>query len=154
LLKAKREGLTRFVGISGHCRPGRFVRILNEFDIDVMMNAVNFVDRHTYNFEQQVWPIAKHQNVGLVAMKVFGGPEGKAMSSKMPVQYIPQAVRYALSLPGAAAAVLGMSSREELHQNVGLARDYKPLTAEEQAGLDKIGTEMAKEWGARFGPIA
>jgi len=153
LLKAKQEGLVRFVGISGHSRPARFIKILNDFDIDVMMTAVNFVDRHVYNFEETVWPLAKEKNVGLVAMKVFGGPEGKTLSSKMTAEHIPLAVRYALGLPGAAMAVLGMASRAELHQNIALARAYQPLTTEEQATLKTIGTALAKEWGPRFGAV-
>src|SRR5262245_33334261 len=39
LEKARRDGLTRFVGVSGHCRPGRFLKALQEWDFDVMMNA-------------------------------------------------------------------------------------------------------------------
>jgi predicted aldo/keto reductase-like oxidoreductase len=50
-------------------------------------------------------------------------------------------------------AVLGMASREELHQNIALARAYKPLTTEEQIMLNELGTTLAKEWGARFGPV-
>ena len=69
LEKAKRDGLTRFVGVSGHNRPERFLTALKEWDFDVMMNAVNLVDRHTYAFEDVVWPAARKQNVGLVAMK-------------------------------------------------------------------------------------
>jgi predicted aldo/keto reductase-like oxidoreductase len=153
LLKAKRDGLARFVGISGHCRPGRFVRILNEFDIDVMMTAVNFVDRHIYNFEDKVWPVAKAKNVGLAAMKVFGGPHGAAMRGMMPEEHLPVSVRYALGLPGAAIAVLGMNSREQLRQNVKLTQEYKPLTERERAKIDLIGPVLAREWGARFGKV-
>ena len=73
LMKAKAQGLTRFVGLSGHSRPLRFLHALREFQIDVLLNAVNFVDRHTYNFEEQVWPSAAHSQIGLIAMKVYGG---------------------------------------------------------------------------------
>ena len=73
LLKAKSIGLTRFVGLSGHSRPQRFLHALRQFEIDVLLNAVNFVDRHTYNFEEQVWPAAVQANIGLIAMKVYGG---------------------------------------------------------------------------------
>jgi len=100
-----------------------------------------------------VWPYAREKNVGLAAMKVFGGPHGKAMSSFMPAQHIPLSVRYALGLPGAAIAVLGMNSRQQLHENIKLVQSYKPLTAQEQATLAKIGPVLAKEWGARFGKI-
>jgi len=55
LLKAKRDGLIRYIGVSGHSRPARFLTLLREADLDVMMCAVNFVDRHTYDFENGVW---------------------------------------------------------------------------------------------------
>src|SRR5437870_2304679 len=73
LEKAKKDGLTRFVGVTGHNRPEKFAQVIAKRDIDAMMNAVNVVDRHTYDFEQIVWPVARAKNVGLVAMKVFGG---------------------------------------------------------------------------------
>src|SRR5690606_35250515 len=73
VMKAKEEGLTRFVGVSGHCRPQRFVDALKEFSFDVVMTAANFVDVHTYNFEETVWPLAQEKGAALVAMKVLGG---------------------------------------------------------------------------------
>src|SRR5258707_216318 len=48
LEKARRDGLTRFVGVSGHNRPGRFLTALRERDFDVQMNAVSLVARHIY----------------------------------------------------------------------------------------------------------
>src|SRR5262245_8243471 len=71
--KAKKEGLTRFVGITGHNRPEKFAEVIARRDIDVMMNAINIVDRHTYAFEDIVWPLARQKNIGLAAMKVYGG---------------------------------------------------------------------------------
>ena len=38
-----------------------------------MMNAVNFVNQHTYDFEHKVWSRALEKNIGLVSMKVLGG---------------------------------------------------------------------------------
>ena len=73
LVKAKKMGLTKFIGLSGHNRPGRFVDAIQRFEVDVLLNVVNFADRHTYNFEEQVWTVANRLNLGLIAMKVFGG---------------------------------------------------------------------------------
>ncbi len=156
LMKAKRDGLTRFVGISGHHRPGKFLRALAEYDIDVIMCAVNFADRHTYNFEQKVFPVAAKKNTGLVAMKVFGGAnwQSKEMSNRMmPPEHLRTAFRYALSLPRVSLAVLGMASREELHQNLAWARQFKPLTEKERAALVPTGRNIAERWGAHFGPV-
>src|SRR5262245_38941069 len=101
LTKAKKDGLTRFVGVSGHNRPGRFLQALKEWDFDVMMNAVSLVSRHIYDFEGKVWPTAKKKGVALVAMKVFGGQAkgGVAKGARMPEELKPAALRYALGLP-------------------------------------------------------
>jgi hypothetical protein len=41
LEKAKKDGLTRFVGITGHNRPEKFAQVIARRDIDVMMNPVS-----------------------------------------------------------------------------------------------------------------
>jgi uncharacterized protein len=80
LEKARNDGLTRFLGVSGHNRPWRFLKALEEWDFDVMMNAVSVVSRHIYNFENQVWPVAAAKGLGLLAMKVFGGVKDSVTS--------------------------------------------------------------------------
>jgi uncharacterized protein len=157
LLKAKKEGLTRFVGVSGHNRPAKFLRALEEFDIDVLMNAVNFADRYTYGFEEKVWPAAARKKVGLVAMKVFGGMkyhEQTMTNSQLPAEHLDMAFRYALSLPNVACAVIGMGTREELRQNLARARAFKPLSEEERADLAAVGRRLAKQLGPHYGPVS
>ena len=73
LVKQKEAGKFRFLGISGHNRPDKFVPLLETDEVDVLLTVVNFVDRHTYNFEDKVLPVARKHNTGIVAMKVFGG---------------------------------------------------------------------------------
>src|SRR5207244_11801885 len=104
LEKAKKDGLNRFVGITGHNRPEKFAQVIARRDIDIMMNAVNVVDRHTYSFETIVWPLARKKNVGLAAMKVFGGG---ITACKMPEELRQASFRFALSVPRVATAVHG-----------------------------------------------
>ena len=153
---ARKEGLTQFVGISGHNRPDKFLSVLERFEIDVMMNAVNFADQFTYGFDQKVWPVAARKKVGLVAMKVFGGMGNDKgfSSSALPVAHVPLALRYALSVPNVSLAVIGMATEEELRKNVALARAFKPLSAQEQAEAARLGKEFAAKWGEHFGPAA
>jgi predicted aldo/keto reductase-like oxidoreductase len=154
LVKAKREGLTRFIGISGHNRPWKFLRVLKEYQIDVMMNAVNFVDKHTYDFEGAVWPTAAKHNIGLVAMKVFGGEKGVSLSnSMMPLEHHEQAFRYALSQPHVALACIGMATSAELRRNVAWAKSFTPMTAQEIAALHAVGKELAAKWKHHFGAV-
>lgn len=155
--KAKRDGLTRFVGVSGHNRPARFLKALEEWDFQVMMNAVSPVARHIYNFEEKVWPTAAKKGVALVAMKVFGGAPGgekKPKGARLPDRLLPSALRYALALPGLSLAVVGIHDDDELKQDLAWLRDNKPLTAEEMAELDKPAKELATQWKAVYGPVA
>ncbi len=157
LMKAKSLGLTRFVGLSGHSRPSRFVQALRYFEIDVLLNAVNFVDRHTYNFEEQVWPAAAQANIGLIAMKVFGGaqdpPPFTLSHARMPVEYHEVAFRYALSQPHVCCAVIGMATPQELEENLGRARRFQPLSAGEARRLSAAGALLANQWLDHLGPV-
>lgn len=155
LAKAKAEGLTRFIGITGHSRPARFLAILERFEIDAMMCAVSFVDRHTYGFEEQVFPVAAKKGVALVAMKVFGGMRtSNAPGAKCPAGFHELALRYALGLSGLALAVIGMTSREELAENLERARAFRPLAEEERRQLLERGKELSEVWGAHLGPVS
>ena len=158
LMKAKSLGLTRFVGLSGHSRPSRFVQAVRQFDIDVLLNAVNFVDRHTYNFEEQVWPAAAQANIGLIAMKVFGGaqdpPPNTLSHSQIPVDYHDMAFRYALSQPHVCCATIGMATHRELEENLRRARMFTPLSIGEARRLHDVGAPLARRWTDHFGPVS
>lgn len=159
LLKQKQAGRCRFVGISGHNLPARFTAFLESGDVDVVLMAMNYVDRHTYNFEEKILPLARRRNAGVVAMKVFGAPDPKTGSwdtrkAKPMVgeANLELAVRYALSLPGVSTVNLGVHTAEQLRQNVEMVKRFRPLSAdEERAALDK-GKELAAVWGPHFGP--
>jgi uncharacterized protein len=156
LAKAKRDGLTRFLGVSGHNRPERFLKALQEWDFDVMMNAVSLVARHIYNFEEKVWPAAAKKGVALVAMKVFGGAPGgekQPKGSRLPDDLKQAGLRYALGLPQVTTVVLGIHDDEELKQNLGWVRDFKPLAADELKELDRTTQALAKEWGNVYGAV-
>jgi aryl-alcohol dehydrogenase-like predicted oxidoreductase len=144
LEKAKKDGLTRFVGITGHNRPEKFAKVIAHRDIDAMMNAVNIVDRHTYAFEDLVWPEARKKNVGLAAMKVFAGG---ITACKMPEALRHASFRFAQSVNGVALTVIGMGTEKELEQNVEWAKTFKAMTADEATELKKTTVELAKEWG-------
>jgi predicted aldo/keto reductase-like oxidoreductase len=153
LLKAQRDGLTRFIGISSHNRPERCLAVLKEFKIQVMMNAVSFVLRHIYNFEEEIWPEASRRGVALAAMKVYGGgikPAGGRIKSKD----VFDAFRYAQSLPNIATVVVGMHDQKELDENIRFCRTYQPLTDEELMQLLSRGKKLAETWGTPHGPVS
>jgi predicted aldo/keto reductase-like oxidoreductase len=157
LARAQRDGLVRFIGVSGHNRPARFLRVLREFEVQVMMIAVNFVARHIYRFETEVWPEAQKQGVALVAMKVYGGVAGgqqQPKGARIPVNDLHDAFRYAQGLPGVATVVLGLHDGAELKQSIDWATNYTPLDDAELSVLLARGKKLADQWGEVYGPVA
>lgn len=160
LLRQKQAGKCRFVGVSGHNLPGRFPPFLETGDVDVLLVPVNYVDRHTYRFEEDVLPIARKHDVGIVAMKVFGAPDKKTGSwhtrkaePTIGKQNIELAVRYALSVPGVATANLGVHTAEQLRKNVEIVNRFLPLEPDELKAAVETGKKLAPEWGPHFGPV-
>jgi aryl-alcohol dehydrogenase-like predicted oxidoreductase len=149
LEKARKDGLMRFVGITGHNRPEKFAKVIQRRKIDVMMNAVNVVDRHTYAFEEIVWPIAREKNIGLAAMKVFGGSI-TTKPCKMPEDLRQASFRFAQSVKGVALTVIGMGTIPELEQNVQWAREFQPMTMAEANELKAKSVALARQWGAHL----
>jgi hypothetical protein len=157
VVKAKTSGLTRFIGLSGHNRPGRFAEAIQRYEVDVLLNAINFADRHTYNFEEQVWPAATRLHLGLIAMKVFGGEQksgGTGLSHcLMPSSYLDLAFRYSLSIPHVTCAVIGMATPKELQENIRRAQTFSPLNSRERENLAKPGRALASQWGTHLGSL-
>ncbi len=153
LMKAQKDGLARFIGISGHNRPARFLEVLKEFDVQVMMNAVSYVSRHIYNFEETVWPEAHRRGVALVAMKIYGGGS-KPTGGHIKPPNIFDAFRYAQSLPNISTVVIGMHGRSELDENIRFAKNYTSLSDQEMADVLARGKKLAASWGTPYGAVS
>ena len=161
LLKQKEAGKTRFIGISGHARPPRFLKVLETGRIDVLMAVMNYADRHIYDFEGKLLPECRKRNVGVVAMKVYAGIKGGFpnhpkgwVGCNTPPELLPKALAYALDLEGVCVANVGPFTMEQALQNVEFARRYKPLTDKEREDLLAYGQQLAPTLGPRYGPVA
>ena len=160
LHEAQRRGWTRYVGITAHHAPWKSAKVLREVEIDACMFAFGFVDCHIYNFEEVVLPLARAQNAGVAAMKVYGGTIDmeyhKPQSSELTNSGFDdheRALRYALGLPGVNLAVVGVYNEEELVQNIEWVRRYTPLDAGEQQTLLALGRNLARQWGPHYGSV-
>lgn len=147
LRMARKQGLVRFIGASGHLHPSRFHLAIENPDIDILMLAVNFVLKHKYNFEDKIWLRASQKNMGLAAMKVYGGSV-KKWDSKITDADRENALRYALTLPGLSTAVIGLRTEEQLVKAVNDIKRLSPLSEDELHKLAKKGLDMSRneEW--------
>lgn len=157
LRDAKQKGRVRHAGMTSHLRPARALPVLASGAIELVMCAANFVDVHTYNFEGTVFEEARRRGLGIVAMKILGGTEGRgaAQQAKLsPAEHYAPAMRYALGIPGLSVAILGMRRMGDLKAAVAAVRDFRPFTPEELAELGGKGRQMARQWGPLRGPVA
>ncbi len=120
--EARRQGMTRFVGITGHARPDVLAYALERYDFDAVLVALGAIDRLVTGPEDVLLPVAQRKDVGVIAMKVYGHGELKEREL---------ALRYSLGLPGVSLAILGMEEESQIDENVRLAQNYRPLAGEE-----------------------
>jgi aryl-alcohol dehydrogenase-like predicted oxidoreductase len=129
LEEARRQGLTRFIGITGHARPAVLAHALDRYDFDTVLVALGAIDRLVTGPEIVLLPVAQRKELGVIAMKVFGHGELKQRAL---------ALRYSLGLPGVSLAILGMDEEAQIDENVRLAQQITPLNEPE---LDTLLTE-------------
>ncbi len=157
LKEARKKGAVRHIGMTCHLRPARALPVIATGVIELVMCAANFVDVHTYNFEGTVFEEARKRGLGIVAMKILGGTEGRGIEQRAKLsdkEHYSNAVRYALGIPGLSVAILGMRRPGDLTAALASVRSYQPLSAAELSALGVKGKEMAQAWGPLRGPVA
>lgn len=148
----KRQGLVKHVGMTCHLRPRRALPVMRSGRVEVVMAAVNCIDRHIYDFEGTVFSEAAERGIGIVAMKILGGTQGDgAILSDEP--HYERSVRYALGIPGLSVAIMGMKSVAELEKAVATVNAFKPLEGAELSEAMAEGKRRAAELGEHRGPV-
>lgn len=131
-VEARKAGKVRYIGFTGHKDPRIHLAMLGKpFDWDACQFPVNVLDLHYRSFQKQVLPVCLKKKVGAIGMKGFGGGNGIARQAGLTPE---EAYRYALSQP-VASQVVGMTTIEQLEQNIKLAREFTPLSDAEQSQL-------------------
>lgn len=146
LLEAKKEGLVRHIGISGHADPAVIRQALVTFAFDLCLVPVNPLDTYKRSFVKDLLPHAQAQGVGVVAMKVLAGGY---LPKERPAAAIGELVRYALAQPAVHVAVVGAKSLEEWALIRGALDVEAAPSEEEQAALvAKVGPHQGEpsEW--------
>jgi len=130
--QAKKQGKVRFVGFTGHKDPAVHLRMIQMgYPFDSVQMPLNPFDSSFLSFEKEVLPEANKRGMAVLGMKSMGG-SGDAITAGVLTAH--EALRYAMSLP-VATTICGMPSPEVLRQNLEVARNFKPMTAEEMDEL-------------------
>src|SRR5436309_11480369 len=135
--QAKKQGKARFVGFTGHKDPAFHLKMLElGYPFDTVQMPLNPFDAGFHSFEQQVLPEVNRRGMAPLGMKSMGGI---AWAVKNGVVTAAELLRYAMSLP-VATTICGMDSLDVLHQNLRVARAFRPMTQKE---MDSLRTRCA-----------
>jgi aryl-alcohol dehydrogenase-like predicted oxidoreductase len=129
--EAKQQGKTRFIGVTGHHDPAIIRTCIERFDFDTVLMPVNPAEPSYNSFIDQVLPLAREKNMGIIGMKVYFRGHARKLAHESGMEPF---LRFALSQP-VTNVVIGCDNIAQVEQNVAFAGSFKPLSNEEQEML-------------------
>jgi predicted aldo/keto reductase-like oxidoreductase len=124
ILSMKEQGITRFIGFSGHRSDVTMAKAATDYNFDTMLVALNHFSDDGDKFEEKSVSAAAEKNMGIMVMKVIRPRE--TVNNIVATDLI----KYALSLNNVHGAVIGIDSMEVLKENIELLKSFKPLIPE------------------------
>jgi len=122
--RCKEEGITRFIGFSGHGNAAALKAMIDTGRFDSMLFAMN---HYTTGQDRQgdLVPAAKGKGMGIMLMK--------SVRPKETIQDLraEDLVRYALSLKGPTGVAVGMDSKKVVDSNLHILRNFRPMDRQE-----------------------
>lgn len=144
----KEEGKIRHVGISFHDTAEVLKQILTEYpQIEVVQIQFNYADYDDPAVQsRKIYEVCRKYGKPVVVMEpVKGGnladlpAEAKAILAELhggsPASY---AIRFAAGFEGIMMVLSGMSSLEQMQDNISFMKDFKPLTDIEMEAVGKV----------------
>ncbi len=139
--EAKRKGLVRHVGVTGHHDPKILMKAMALYDFDTVLMPVNPGEPSYNSFLTEALPLALSKNMGVIGMKVYF----RGLAQRLPnYQSMEPFLRYSLS-HGVSTVVIGCDSIAQLNENVNFAEAFTPMTVEEQRGLEALIQPAARQ---------
>jgi predicted aldo/keto reductase-like oxidoreductase len=132
LVKVKKQGKARFIGISTHTDVANVIRATTDAKIyDVVLAAYNYVLEEKEDIKKAI-AYAAGKGVGVVGMKTQGG---RRLQQDPDTEINNQAaLKWVLNDENVCTTIPGMTTFEQLDMNVGVMNDLT-LSAQEQRDL-------------------
>jgi len=145
LMKKKKEGKIKNLGFSFHDTPDVCKLILDTFEWDFAQIQLNYLDWELQNSKDLYGYIAEKGIPCIIMEPVRGGT--LATLSDEAVEILHQAdaeastaswaIRYAASFPNVMTVLSGMSTLDQVKDNLKTTTDFRELTKEERQVLEK-----------------
>ena len=128
--KAKEEKIIDFFGFTGHTNPDFMFGVLGDealvFDTMLFTISAAMTGGNRDGWEGKVLPAGRKRNLGLIAMKIFGG--GNAVGTGEKKASPAELLHYIWDL-GLPVANVGLYTKEQVDAAVSACKSYKPKPA-------------------------
>ena len=152
-IQKREEGKIKHLGFSYHGTPELLVQIVDshpeiEF-VQIQLNYADWDDKIVHSGE--LYQILAERNIPIVVMEPCKGGKlanhdeecTEILKSVRPDKSIASwAFRYVASLPGIATILSGMTTQEQMEDNMNTFKNFEPLSDEEKAAIDKVVEAM------------
>ena len=149
LLARKQEGLIRHLGFSFHDKPEVLEQLLTRYpEAEFVQLQINYADWESPSIQSRgCYEVARRHGKPVVIMEpVKGGslsslpPEAeKILRGMEPEASLSSwAIRYAASLEGVVTVLSGMSTLEQMQDNLSYMEHFRPYTQAEYDAIEKV----------------
>jgi predicted aldo/keto reductase-like oxidoreductase len=145
LKEKQRQGLIRRLGFSFHDQPEFLRKVVDKYDWDFAQIQLNYLDWELQNAKEQ-YEVLTQKGIPVNVMEpVRGGTLARLCEASIGIfnEADPKAspaswaIRYAASLPNVQVVLSGMSSLEQMRDNIATMTPFKPLTEGEYRVIEK-----------------
>ena len=152
-LKKKEEGKIKHIGFSYHGSPELLVQVLDKHpEMEFVQIQLNYLDRtNPVVRSQELYDILHERNIPIIVMEPirggmlasFGPETEEKMKKVQPDKSIASwALRFVGSLPGVMTILSGMSSEDQMKDNIATFANFEPLTSEEFKVIDEVTSDI------------
>ena len=125
LVEYKKAGDIGNIGISGHSNASAMKYAVENYDLDLMIIALNHHQNWNQAFEESAIPAAACRGMGISIIKAIRPRENDASLTPNDL------IRYALSLEHVNTAIIGMATEAVMLDNAQILKTFTPMTEPE-----------------------
>ena len=152
-IQKKAEGRIRHFGFSFHGTPELLVKILDEHpEVEFIQIQLNYADwDNPLVHSGKLYQILSERNIPIIVMEPCKGGKlanhddecTEILKSVRPDKSVASwAFRFVGSLPGVTTILSGMTTQDQMEDNMNTFKDFEPLSDEEKAAVDKVVEAM------------
>ena len=153
LKEKKAQGKIKHLGFSFHGDMDLFLELLNNYEWDFVQLQINYYDWEADN-AKDFYKLLEERNIPCIVMEpVRGGSLQKLndearkvfkkLSDNSPASY---ALRFVAQLPNVLTTLSGMSTYEQVEDNINTFNECKPLSVEEMKAIEEANILFRKNF--------